>query len=429
MTEIFPYAPNWSQPVEARLSYKTDIFRSRSGKEQRRALRHTPRRTVSYTAMVLGDELTAFQRLLATKQNADFFLPDWTRSAVTDSIASGGTVFELRTPAPYWLAAGAKVFLIDGVTFATHTVLSVSDRTVTLTTGVSGAFGFGTLVRPAAIGLLGQIDTTNNTSTVATAAVTFDVTPASQPNSDNLFFAFMTGGKEVFAFPWNWGEAVATAYDWQVEKVDFQRGVTTRYYPVNFGTEVQKITLIRQSQEIDAVLRFIERQKGQRGEFWIPTGTSDMVILADIADGATSFSVAGADLYDQFGSHQTYKAVAIVLRDGRTVYRKVNTIGLSGSNSIVNLSNPVTFAIPTSLVAKISWMRPARMATDDQTIEYLTPSVAQLQMTTSTLPFANDVQDYADMDGAALWTMDNWGEGSEGIFDALDYLVNVAMPY
>lgn len=429
MAEVFPFKPNWAEGYEVLMAYKTDIFTSRSGKEQRRALRSTPRRTVTYSAMTHGSDMVAFQRLMATKQNADFHLPDWSRFVRTEGVEAGATHFSIRSISPPWLVAGATVFLIDGDTVASATIASASSHTVALTAPSPQTFSGGTVLRPTFDGLLGSLATTSNTSNLVTVNVSFDVTPGSVPNSADVFAPWVVAGKEVFGFNWNWGEAVSTDYQWSVEQVDFQRGVTTTYRPLDFGTVVQKATLVRQTEQVGAITRFVERQKGQRGEFWMPSGTADMELLSNISNGSASFTVAGSDLYEKFSLDPVYTGVALYLRDGRKVFRKINSIGLSGGNSIVNLSVAATFAIPTTLVAKISWMRPARFASDEQTIEYLTDDVAQLQVTTTTVTFGTDTQDYAELDGAGNWTMDSWGEDSEATMDAIDYMVNIALPF
>lgn len=428
MSEVFLFPPNWSEGVEHQLSFKTDIFTSRSGKEQRRALRQTPRRTVSFSAMVVGPELVKFQRLMATKQNAEFQVPDWTRFIRTHGAEQGATYFTVRETVPSWLVVGTTAMLLDGETYVPVTVSSVSGFTVEVVDPISQAVGETAILRPVFLGLQESVSAVSNTSSVASIRVTLDVKPGSLANNLNLYTPFLTGGYEVFGFNWNWGESVSSDFAWPVEQVDFQRGVTANYRPVNFGTTTQKATVVRQSEQIDTVLRFVERQKGQRGQFWMPTGTSDMEMLSDIANGASTFTVAGSEVYEQFSADPVYAAVAIYTRDARKVFRKVGSITLSGGNSVIHLISPVTFAIPTALVAKVSWMRAARMASDDQTVEFLTDNVAQLNVTTSSVTFTADSQDYAEPDGSGYWVMDNWGEDAEALMDSINQMVNVTLP-
>ncbi len=429
MAETFPFGPNWKDTADLSLSFKTTTFKSRSGKQQRRALRTTPRRTLSFSSFVTGDAMRSFTRTLTTKQDTEFVLADWSRSIYTLGIAAGATSFSVTELVPDWLVAGAHVLLIDGTTRVQATVASASGYTVTLSEPVAAAFSTYTKLRPAWTGRIGRLNTKQDTSATITAKVEFNVTPATQPNSTDNFFAYMTGGKEVFAIPWNWGEQVGADYDWEIEQVDFGRGVTITHKPVDFGTVDQRFTVIRQGPQIEQLVTFIERQRGKRGEFWLMSGLEDMVAMSDIANGSTSFSVAGSHLANEFGADPVHKGVALVLRDGRTIYRKINSITLSSGNSVLNLSDPFSFAVPTWLIAKICWMRVVHFASDDFTIEFLSDSVAQSQLATASLSYGSDSLDYTPYDGAAIWTMDNWGEGSEAVMDSIDYMMNGALPF
>lgn len=430
MVDTFPFKPNWSNAPEVTLSYKTDIFTSRSGLEQRRALRSTPRRRVDFTSLAHRDDMQRFSRLMATKQNADFLFPDWLNVTRTHGINSGSLYLSLRDLPPAWLKIGAKAFLCDGDTQTQVVIASVEAYTVELLAPVSQDYSETAVLRPAFSGLLATINSTVNTSNTVTVQVSYDVTPGSVPNSENLFFPFVVDGKEVFSFPWNWGETVAAEYSWQIENVDFDRGVISTHRPVDFGKVAQTATVLRDGgYQIDYMQRFIERQKGQRGQFWMPTGTEDMLVVSDIPNGATTVTVAGTDVANDYGLSDVYRGVALHLRDGRKVYRKINSIITSGGNSVLSLSAAVAFAIPATSVAKASWMSMARFASDEVTLEYLSDSVVQWQARTVTVTYGSDEQDYTALDGAGNWTMDSWGEDSEAIMDAIDYMTNIALPF
>lgn len=430
MTQFFPYRPNWVDGVEVRTSYRTDVFTSRSGKEQRRALRSTPRRSITYSAVMIGEDAKRFQRLVATKQNDDFQIPDWTRSVRTLGIAQDATTFTVRLSSVEWLKPDAQVVIIEGERTRLVTVDAVEGFTVTLTEPCPEEFSAAAVLRPIFNGLMSNLPNTVSTSTVRTVAVTFDIDPGSVANSAELYTPWLLAGKEVFGFAWNWSEPVRDDYQWNVETVDFQRGVITKYRPVMFGNATQRATIVRHSESgIQPFLRFLERAKGRRGEFWMPTGTADMDMVLDANSGATSITIEGDELHANFGMNSVYLAIAIFTRDGRRVFRRITSIGLSGGNSVLNLNSPLTFALPRTLVAKISWLRPARFASDDQTIEYLTDTVTQAQITTTTVAFQQDDADYAELDGAGYWVMDNWGEESQAVVELLDYMVNVVMIY
>lgn len=429
MADIFPFKANWATSPEVLLAFRTDIFRSRSGKEQRRALRTTARRTVSYTAMCCHADFVKFTRLMGAKQNVLWTFPDWLRSVGTYGCLAGEDYLTLRDSAPAWLTEGATVVLCDGDTLTQITIEAIDAYTLTVAAPLPATSPFAVL-RPVYTGLLAAMKQRTETSTVGTIAVEYQVTPGSVPLSDNLFFANVVDGKEVFAFPWNWGEEVSAQYEWPVENVDYGRGVITTSRPVDFGTVTQSVTMIRQGDQIDGLMRFFERQKGQRGQFWMPTGTEDMKLVSTAASGATTFTVEGTEIANLFGVDEVYKGIAVYMRDGRRIYRKINSIISASGNSVITVSAALTFAVAPDDVAKICWMRVSRLASDEVTLEYLSDDVVQYQARTVSLTYGTDDElDYDALDGAAQWAMDNWDEETALVADAFDYAVNIALPY
>lgn len=196
--------------------------------------------------------------------------------------------------------------------------------------------------------------------------------------------------------------------------------------PVDFGSTSQRVTTLQVGSQVDRLTQFIERQKGQRGEFWMPTGTEDMTIATTAANGASSFVVAGREVFDNFNSSEVYSGVAIYMRDRRIVYRKINTMILLSGNTQIAVTQPFTLTINPADVLRVSWLRPARCSSDDATIEYLTDSTTQWQVSTVSVTYSADTMNYADPDGAAIWVMDNWGEDAEDIMGEMDYMVNIA---
>lgn len=421
---VFPFVPDWTTSPQVTLEHKTDIFKSRSGKEQRRAIRSTARRSVSYSTLVHRTEYVEFAKLIAKKQNKDFVIPDWTRGVETRGIVSGESLLTINGLPPYWLTTNAEVFLIDGSIVTRAMINSAAYGKVYLSTPVTVDLGPATVIRPLLTGQLATVSGKAETSNLMSVNVAYDVTPGSVTNSDDTYASHVVSGKEVFAFAWNWGETVEAEYTWPTEQVDFGRGLTTTHRPIGFGDITQRCTLLREGDEIDYLMRFLERQKGQRGMFWMPSGMSDMEMVSDAAVGATVIEVEGSDVYGLFAVDLVQKGVAIITKDGRRIFRRINSIRLAEGNSLIDISEPLTSDVAADMVAKVSWMRPARFASDDATIEFITGKVAKAQFATVSLPYDADPQDYEPLGGAGLWTMDHLGEVSGDIFKKLDVAVN-----
>ncbi len=64
--KVSPLLPNWSSAYTVEYAYKTDMFVSRSGREQRRALRTSPRKKIAFNASPHGSAFRALNDLMAS---------------------------------------------------------------------------------------------------------------------------------------------------------------------------------------------------------------------------------------------------------------------------------------------------------------------------------------------------------------------------
>lgn len=417
---LLPLTPNWRQSVTVEFAFRTDVMTSRSGREQRRALRGTPRKSVSYSTTVSAAELRKFQRFMATQQNQPLELADPTRSAPVTVTGTSATVY----PVPEWLIAGAKVVLGDQVL----TVIYISD--IGETTFNIDPIAGPTRIRPALSGQLGQsVSATMPTNGVAIISVAFDVTPGSEHPNTGLPGIHVFAGREVFTRRCNWASAQDLTYDWSIDTLDFGFGKTAISRPIDFGTVTRKATFVQQGPaDMLDLEQFFQRQKGQQGEFYMPTGQNDLPLLEPALAGSQSIKTAGTEVFEAYTGDTVYQAIAIFFHDDRIVFRHVDSLSTSGSDTVLLLDRPFATDITLESVSKISWLTCSRFASDQFTQEWLSDGVAQSQLAVTTLedlPVEGALPYY---DGAAEWLLETWGPAALTILDEFDYLVNIAYP-
>jgi hypothetical protein len=424
MAEKFKYLPNWATPVQVKLSYKTDIFTSRSGKEQRRALRTTPRKTLDYTIMLHRSEWQVFAATMSQMQNAEFYFADPTRQVAHTGITAGAMV--LRQIAPDWLVTGAKVAVLDGTDMYVYTVDTATGAAITFTT--TPTWSREVIVRPCLTGQLNQSLSGNaHTSTTVSMQISYDVAPTSEAYVSDTFNPYILAGKEVATFPWNWKDDISLTFNWPIEQVDYGRGKIANHRIIDFGTHIQQANIIRQGREIDYYVDFLKRQKGQRGEFWLPSGMSDLTIEGDTEGSGTTFTSNAFTAFNSFyQSGSVNRGIAIYLTGGRKIFRRINSVAKVDNNSVITVNRILPYSFTADEVIRISWLRVARLSGDDTTLEYLTDNVMQHQLSVQSLPYATDDLEYDDLDNAAQWFMDDWGDATPDFFDALNLLVNFA---
>lgn len=388
----WPFQPNWRQNVDLTLTFNTDLITSRSGREQRRALRSTPRRELQYTVTLSHNETRTLHRLLTIWQSRLWAIPDPLRRVVCSGGAlSGATQVGVDTFVP-WMATGQVVLFGDDV-LATIESADQNTNLLTLTAALDGAVAAGAFARPVLSGRLNaKLEARHPSSAVSEARITLDVTPGSEPLDEGQPSYSVFSGREVFLSKPNWGNDVRDTFSWESENVDFDFGVIATYNFTEFGTMIRQETFVCETTtDVDYITRFFARQRGRRGEFLKPTWLNDLPPVADLESGTNYIRVAGTHVATDYDGDAIYQSVAVILRDGTRLYRQVSSLETiedgDGDDSLIHFTATWSSDIPVEDVLMVSWMPVTRFSTDALTIQYLTDQIAQIQISTQTLEY------------------------------------------
>src|SRR5690606_8429993 len=172
--ELWLALPNWARAYNITYSYKTDMIVSRSGTEQRRALRNTPRKTIDFEMLGYDENLRWFNRVMDGWQRNAFLLPELVRHVDAVSDMAVGSTQIMLVSIPTWLRVGASVVLIHGNQVAAFLVEAIDpiDPLVTFTTQSKDYWPVGTKVHPGLSGRLApSISTRRHTSNAGTINV------------------------------------------------------------------------------------------------------------------------------------------------------------------------------------------------------------------------------------------------------------------
>lgn len=412
---FWPLVPNWSSPVRETLEFLTEVFTSRNGKEQRRALRTTPRRTLEYESLIAGERLPALERLLVRNQVGTFQAADVTRGVLTTSAFPVSATSLQVDSAPEWLTAGAAVVLSRGMDARLLTVSSVTDLSVTFTGPADLAFGRGSRLSPAIEGrIAANFPTTRVTDELATSRVTFAPLPATaEVDEGSIDFASVFDDREVFMLRPNWVRSPDITFVQETEVVDYGRGRTQVFAPIEFTGRLHEAEyLLRSGEAVSNLKQFFARMKGRRGEFWHSTWTHDLPPLEDLAADDDTLTVAGSEVYDTFAGDIVHVALMVHTDVGAVPMRRIASITLVGGNSVVTLTEPWGYDIPTSAIRTVSWLLLTRFASDTLTIEWLSDSLARAIVATRSLEIGEAEAGPAadgDLDGAAQYLLNTFG--------------------
>jgi hypothetical protein len=384
----WPFAVNWVDPVRLTLSFKTEIILSRSGKEQRRALRHTPRKSIEFSSLVNLVDLQTFRALMDNHQNAPMILPDPTREVALSAAAPDAAYQVSVVPIPDWAAVGAAVFLTDGDRVEMKIIDSVAAPYVHFTTP-SLAWPKSARLSPGLEGMLeGEIQTTQLTDTTATAAIRYNVRPASEPARALGAAAISLNGRAILSLLPNWRDNIGITYAYPSENVDYDRGEIATFRPVKFGTQIFRASYLgATADEIQEIQRWFERAKGRQGEFYLPSGLADIAPKVPMVSGSSTILVAGRRLFDAYATNTVQRALEVLMRSGDRIYRAITNIAVAGEDTLITVNTPWPTLVAVSPISRVSWMPACRFASDELTFEYETNSVAQ------TVPAIQTIED------------------------------------
>lgn len=372
--EALVLTPDWSSPIKVSREFRTTIQTSRSGKEQRRAVRNRPRKTVEYSMALIGHSAQTFNQMMKSFVGVDIRIIDVTRSVTILSMTGAvATVSE----APGWLADDVALRSVNNQALAL--VSGVSGNTVTFASG--SAWPVGTKIYPLLTGRIqsGQLTSKLVTDAVQTASITFKVNPLSEPEIDPAAAPVTFNGREVVLAKPNWSTAPEVTFSNAFETVDFNYGAIAHYNPIAYTSRAQKASYLSLNATAAAALEDVfVRAKGQRGEFYMPSWQNDMTATGGAAIGATSFTTSG-DVFTYFDGDTVFTTLCICYADGTYQFVQIDHLSTSGGNTTVHLAAALTRAIDSN-VTMICWMPVHRFASDTLTTEWITDSVAQTQL-------------------------------------------------
>jgi hypothetical protein len=387
----WPLEPNWSQPYRIIHSFRTEILRSRSGKEQRIALRTSPRKSLEYQSLAQGTKFNAVKDLLWSWQDKSFVLPELVRYVTTTTDLAPGADTLLVDSATDWITDGTTVLLSYAGVTELRVVNSVTGTSITFKTVSGKSWPTGSRMYAALTGYMGgsmQVDRlTNNLVSVGTK---FEVTPLSEAWVEPPAAAQTYNGRELFLKKPNWSKEVGSTAQHEVDELDFDRGAVYRYSPVAFGTEVRRaLYLNRNANEATDLLNFFKRMRGRQGEFYMPTWEYDFAPKVQAEAASASMKVEGGDFATAYGSSTVHKAMFVMLASGTLLLRKVmsveQVVADGVTDSLITVDSNWGVAFNQDTIVMCGWMPVWRLASDDLTVEWLTNTVAQVQMTMSTL--------------------------------------------
>lgn len=378
---VFALPPNWSDPVNERLEWLTQIIEAEDGTEQAIGLRSVPRRSLEYRALAHRRDRRLMQSLLWDWQARAYRLPIWTdESRLTAAAAAGDTVISLDTTDRDFHAGGLAV-LVQGMNMHEAVeIQSVSAGSLTLANALQSDWPDGARVYPGRLARLGDKQSlTAYTDELETMALSF----AFDENASDLTPAELSPttyrGYPVLELEPNWREDLTNDYQRRLAIFDNRTGRRSIDDVTGRARVLHDFLWTRTSRaDIQALRRWLYARDGRRNPIWIDTHTNDLVLAETVADAATTVKVENIGYSLHAVGQIGRRDIVIVLKDGTRIYRRI-TAATEQDADIERLTIDASLGVTVAPgdVRRISYLLLARMASDAVVITWKTNELAE----------------------------------------------------
>lgn len=383
----WPFRVNWKAGATEQIAFKTDVVTSRTGREQRRSVRPLPRYSYEWSTWAKADRFRELAGRAYGKAGRSLVLPHPTDRIRLPAPAAASASTLLIDPLPEWLQPGVYAIL-EGDTRELIRVQALGTGEITIDGLLLADWPAGTILRRAMYGVLDPAFTMKmRTSDLASFSVRFEADPGDAYQDGPGTAGDVFNGREVFPYRPNWTDGLELGIDSGRETVDYGFGLIAHTLPLRAPLATVKGTYLARSwDEAKAIKQFFIRQQGQRGEFFMPTWTNDIIPRSNVQTN-TIITEGLADYY-RYKDEMIHRAVVLRETDGTLHYNRIIAVADNGSGHTrftVESLWPEVFQLKQ--IKSICFMPLTRFLNDTITIDWQTGEVANFVLTFKQLEY------------------------------------------
>lgn len=365
---VWPFMPNWREPITERLSWATVVLGSDSGAEQRYSSRLSPRREFEAMFHPIREVRTFFDLFISTLGGQEMMIPLWhDRHKLTAAIEDGDARIDCDTEFGEFMDGGMAMLV--GADPWSHKVVgidTVDDNGFTLVDPVDFDWPSGAVVHPLR---RSRIDLEPNmnliTDSVGEITLRFILNQANDLPDLGEWDGVTLEGAPVLTISSNFSQPVEFSYSRIMETEDngvgltFIRDIAERAFRAKSHT-----WLLNGRQQNWEFRQFLYRMAGRRSPIWIPTGASDMRVAVQADAAAGSVQVRKVGLTYVGGPQPGRDRFLALTADGYQA-RRITGLGVPTLDSFerINLNANLTYALPVG--TELSFLEIMRADGDD----------------------------------------------------------------
>ena len=380
---ITPARANWSRPVGVEYQFKTRVFASRDGSEQREALWQRPNIALKFTTLLSRAGISRMH--LDMKPGMEVPLAvraEWSQARLGAPASSGSSALVLDRLLP-GAVAGAKVIVTTDTHEDLYTLSAVNHPVLTLLEPTERAYSDGTRVHLAFTTRAPEdVEFTAQAEAVWTGNMRFDVLQGTfqEPvtSADDTF-----EGRELLLARPNWLKAPKIAFGQRREVLDPGLGLDFTQAPETSDFMQFSAGYVGLNRtQAEALVGFFLRQRGRRNSFWMPLWTRDVVPSETALVAANEFQIDGPDFRGAYDASPMWNTLIAIWADGSHQINRITQLSGASDTTVECADDWDEPIVPET---RVYWLPRWRFDTDKLDVRWRTDTVAETQLAFRTL--------------------------------------------
>lgn len=372
---MWPFLPDWSEPVSQRFEWATDILTSNTGAEQRRALRLSPRRFYSSRFVMFEADRPYFDMMMAGNGSGIFAIPIWPEmQKLVAAVYKDETKISCETAYREFVPGGMAVLRTPDVsnifTLETVIVKHVFDDHIITERPLQQSWPVGSRLYPArSCRLSSQPRIERITDQSIVTNINFEINEASDWQDEVPKFLYRSF--PVFDERPNEDRSLTSEYLRILQTLDNVAGIPAVLDESKQGFTAQEhVWFLAGGQELDAFKRLIYGLRGRQVPVWVPTHMDDMKVASASSNSRMVIQKMG---YAQFGFNRVGRRDIRVERKSGVVsyHRIVAAMDLQNGTEQLQIDPPLPDSIFPEDLGRISFMALCRLDSDSVELEHV----------------------------------------------------------
>lgn len=377
---VFPFKPDWSQPINETIEYRTNVMTALSGREQRQGLRQIPRRGFDYRVMANNNDARIMDAMMREWMDRWFAYPAWPDgSLLTTPVSAGAMAVNCDTIYRSFAEGEYAIFYTSSEVFEVVEVAAVTPSGLTLAEPTVYDWDAGSNIYPLILGHMGtSLSTQRLSDQLSVFNVAFsgsgDVTPSGLPL---LAPDVMYDGLEVIMHSPNWRNNIQHDFMRDFRTLDNGFGPVGYYRKRNFTPVTKQFEwFLKTRQDIHKFKGFLSRAQGQLKPFWVPSWNEDAVIADTYAPNNAQLLIGGTANIDIVGMNTSYNRLRVIDPFGQSYFRTILAMSVVGDNTAIQLDSALPSKPTPDTGWRVQFLQASRLAVDRVVIPWVTNSAA-----------------------------------------------------